>query len=155
MTLQFAPTGTVVLKGKSNTISLGNTIRLGEYQVPGMGEYDVAGIPCKVQNLEQGSVAFVQLEGIQFTFLSQIDPGITKLDDATDTEVLVVDVRSDDQASQLKSILKVLEPAFLALIGSGNTEAFRKALGLPISQGASTKIIKSGLPEEGTTLLTA
>ena len=154
MTVQFAPNGSIVLKGRSNSVVLGKSIRLGEYEVPGMGEYDVAGVPCKVQNLTQGTVGFIQFESLQFTYLSQVDASISKIDEAVDTDVLVVDVRSDDEPNQLKPILKLLEPSYLVLTGSGNTESFQKALGLPVAQGASHKVIKSGLPEEGTTLLT-
>ena len=47
MQLVFASDGSVTLKTKQETVSLVETVSIGDYKIPGAGEYDVTGINAK------------------------------------------------------------------------------------------------------------
>ena len=143
------------LKLKNETVTLGETVSIGQYVVPGAGEYDVAGIQCEGAVTGNGISYFIWLEDLQFTYLTSLHSEISKLDKASGTHVLVADIKSDCRPEQLTPILKKLEPGFVALFGTGNTDEFRKVLGLPMQEGSSHKLTRTGLPLEGTILLHA
>ena len=143
----------VALKSKQVTVTLGETVTIGEYKISGAGEYDVAGIQCEGAVTGTTVSYFIWMEDLQFTYVTALSSEISKLDKASTTHVLIADIRSDDRPEQLIQILKKLEPTYVTLFGAGNTDEFRKLLGLPVQQGSTHKLTRSGLPIEGTTLL--
>ena len=153
MQLSITSTGSVQLKSRNETVSLGDTVSINLFEVPGTGEYDVAGIQCEAYNLSAGNAYFIRLEDLLIAYMGQIDADIEKLDDAANANVLVVDVRSDDTPDKLKPIIKAMEPSYVVLRGAGATEAFRAGLSLPLEQITSFKMTRTGLPLEGTTIL--
>jgi len=153
MQITLPADGSVLIKGKAETVSLKDTVTINSYVLPGQGEYDVAGVQCEGFNLSAGLVYFIRLEDLQLTYLSQIDSGVSKLDDASNCNILIVDVRSDDTADSLKGIIKNVEPSFVILCGAGATPEFRTALNLPTQEIGTFKISRAGLPLEGTTIL--
>jgi hypothetical protein len=155
MVISYSAEGNVVAKLKATTFSLGATVQIGEYTLPGAGEYDVNSVHVEAKNLEAGIVYWLRTEDMQVAYLSQPDASISKHDEAASTDILVMYVRSEDTAAVLKPILKAMEPAYLFLIGPGATPELTTALSLPMQEGGSLKIQKTGLPEEGTTLILA
>lgn len=154
MQISHQSDGTVSIKTKTEPITLGSTVQLDGYTVPGPGEYDVASVQCEGRALPSGGIAyFIHAEDLNVTFLPTVNPEATKLDDSSTTEILVVDLRSDDTAASLKDVVKSLEPFYLILMGSGATAAFATELGLPLSDTPVLKITRTGLPLEGTTVL--
>jgi hypothetical protein len=153
MVISYTSSGEVNIKTKTETVQLGSTVRIGSFVVPGPGEYDIADIQCEAKALSQSFASFLRTEDLTITFLSMIEPEVTKLDDASATNVLVVDVRSDDQPEALKPILKSIEPEYVVLTGAGATPAFAAGLGLPKLEESSLKLTRAGLPMEGTYLL--
>ena len=143
----------ITISTKNRSIEIGANVMIGDYTVPGAGEYDIAGVQCEAQNLSTGTVYFIRAEDLTLTYLTQTDPEVTKLDDASATHILIMDVRSDEKAQDLKVILKSLEPSYLFLIGSSSTPELYEQLGLPRHEGSSLKITHSGLPLEGTFLV--
>lgn len=154
MVISYTSGGDVSIKTKNETVTLGSQVTIGEFVIPGPGEYDIAGIQCESRALSDSFVTFVHAEDLTVTFLSNIDPGVTKLDDVSSTHVLVVDVRSDDKPESLKPIIKELETSYVILSGAGATPAFAAGLGLPTTEDGQLKITRAGLPLEGTYLIT-
>lgn len=153
MQLSITSTGSVQLKTRNETVSLGDAVLVNQYEIPGMGEYDVAGIQCEAYGLSTGIAYFIRLEDLLVAYLSEPNAEIEKLDDASGVNILVVDLRSDDTADKLKGIIKSLEPSYVVLRGAGATEAVRTGLGLPTEQITSFKASRTALPLEGTTIL--
>jgi hypothetical protein len=153
MTISYQTNGSVVVQTKNHTVRLGDTVQLDEYTIPGAGEFDVAAIQCEAYSLAEGTVYFVHSEDITVSYFSGIAPGGTKLEEASSTNILVVDVKSNDQADKLKAIVKSMEPSYVFLIGSGATPEFRAELGLNAYENSTLKVSRTGLPLEGTWLI--
>lgn len=152
MIISYTSNGDVSVKTKTETVQLGGQVQIGSFVVPGPGEYDIADIQCEAKALTESYASFLRTEDLTVTFLATIESGVTKLDDASSTNVLVVDVRSNDQADSLKPIVKSIEPSYVVLTGAGATPEFAAALGLPPVE-APLKLTRAGLPLEGTYLL--
>lgn len=153
MHISHTSTGTVLLKTKTEQVNLGSEVTIGSYTVPGAGEYDIATIQCESYNLARGTAYIIRAEDLVVTFLSEISAEVGTLDDASNTDILVVDVRSNNTVDELKPIVKALEPAYLFLIGEGATPEFASLLNLPLGEAGSLKVSKTGLPLEGTSLI--
>jgi len=153
MQISYQSDGTVGIVSKGKSVHLGSVTKIEDYTIPGAGEYDVAAVQCEVHALPGGLAYFFHVEDITITFLTSLLPEVTSLDEASSTDILVVDLRSDATADQFKSILKRLEPSYVMLMGSGATPELAQALGLPPFEGSALKITRTSLPEEGTFLL--
>src|ERR1044072_274823 len=107
MQLTYSGTDTVVIKTKTESVTLGAGVVIGDFTVPGPGEYDIASIQCEGKSLPSASVAyFIRAEDLTVTFLPTIDIAVSKLDDASNTDILVLDVRSDDTVETVKAVVK-------------------------------------------------
>lgn len=155
MNFSYSSNDEIVINTKGRNIILGNQVKIGEFMVPGAGEYDIASIQCEVDELTRGLVYFIYAEDLVITYLDELNQEITKLDDAAGTVILVLDIRSNDDYSQIKPILKALEPSYLFLRGAGVTEELKKTLNLPLHPTNVLKVQKASLPLEGTFLVTA
>jgi hypothetical protein len=153
MVISYLGNDKVSIKTKTEPITIGNGVQIGQFQIPGAGEYDVAAIQCEAQHLDKSTVYFLRTEDLTIAFLTDVDSSMTKVDDASNTDVLVVDLRSDAVAGELKSVLKVVEPSYLLLIGSTPDASFIETLGLPPYESSVLKLTRSGLPLEGTQLI--
>jgi hypothetical protein len=154
MNISYTATGDVQLKTKTEPVILGSSVKIGNYTVPGPGEYDVASIQCEGQAVSGACVYFVRDEDLLITYSPTLDPSIAKLDAISETSVLVLDLPSDVTPDQVKSIVKSVEPAYLFLIGAGATQDFSNLLEIPQAEGSSLKVTRIGLPLEGTQLVT-
>jgi hypothetical protein len=152
MVISYTSSGDVSVKTKTETVTLGNDVTIGSFVVPGPGEYDIA-IQCEAKPLATSFASFIRTEDLTVTFLSRIESEIMKMDDANATHILVVDVRSDDRPSDLKPIIKSIEPSYVVLCGAGATKEFVVDLGIPMTEEKTLKLTRAGLPLEGTYLL--
>ena len=153
MQITYTAQGYVQLKTKTVPVTLGGQVTIGEKVISGPGEYDIATIQCEGVALPLAIAYFVRDEDLLVTYLTHLDPDVTKLDGASDTAILVLDIASDDTAGSAKSIVKALEPAYVFLTGPGATSAFIEELGVPKGEDSSLKVTRTGLPLEGTTLI--
>ncbi|HSI20181.1 MAG TPA: hypothetical protein VLA04_00510 [Verrucomicrobiae bacterium] len=153
MVISYTSSGDVSIKTKSETVTLGSSVTIGSFVVPGPGEYDIASIQCEAKALTNSFVSFIRTEDLTVTFLSELDGQVTKLDDASSTHILVADIRSDDKPDSLKPIIKGIEPSYVVICGSGATPEFAAALGIQPVEGGTLKLTRAGLPLEGTYLL--
>lgn len=153
MVITYTSSGDVSVKTKTETVNLGSEVTIGSFVVPGPGEYDVANIQCEAKALSDSFACFLRTEDLTVTHLSKIDPTVTKLDDASATNILVVEVRSDDQPEALKPIIKAIEPSYVLVYGAGATPSFTSGLGLQDTDKGPLKLVRAGLPLEGTYLV--
>lgn len=153
MLISYTAANNIALKSKTTNASVGSKVIIGTYEVPGAGEYDVAGMQCEAKYLDRGLVYFFRTEDLVITYLTIADPSVTKVEDASDTQILIIDLRSDDTAAIVKAIVKSLEPAYLFLLGNGVTEKIIEELNLPCEKTGTLKVNGGSLPEEGTTII--
>jgi hypothetical protein len=144
---------TLSIKTKSTTITIRDGVTIGSYTVPGAGEYDISGIQCTAQYLPEGVIFFLNIEDVIVTYLSFPHPESMKIDDASDSQILVVNLRSDTKPETLKPIIKALEPAYVYLLNHNINPAIAEELALPKEQVPNLKVTATGLPEEGTTVI--
>lgn len=149
MTISYQANGEVLAASKSASIRFGKDILINDYVVPGAGEYDVAGVQCETHSVDHTLAYFLRMEDLVLTFMHNATPDVASLDDASSTNILILDIRSDTKNDDVKVILKRLEPSYLLLIGEGATPEFSKSLGLTAYEGNQLKITASSLPEEG------
>ena len=153
MQIGYTASGDLQLKTKTETVTMGAGLRIGSKVIPGPGEYDVASIQCEGMAIDGTVAYFIRTEDLMITFLTGLDGLVTKLEDISDTAILVADVRSDDTPEAAKKIIKALEPYYVFLIGAGATPDFIAKLELPQSEDSTLKITRAGLPLEGTTII--
>jgi hypothetical protein len=153
MQITYTATGAVQLKTKTVPVTINDHLSIGDKVISGPGEYDIASIQCEGKALPLATVYFIRDEDLLVTYLTHLDPEVTKLDDASDTAILALHINSEDTATAAKNIIKALEPAYLFLMGAGATSAFIEELGFPLGEAGSLKITRAGLPLEGTTLI--
>lgn len=153
MQIAYTSTGALQLKTKSGNVSIDPQIVIGNFTIPGAGEYDIASIQCEGHALSSSVAYFLRSEELNITVLADIDPSITKLDDAANTDILVVEVKSNDTPEALAPVIKALEPAYVFLLGPGANKNFATTLNLPLAEESALKLgSRNALPVEGTTL---
>jgi len=153
MVLSYTADGSVVAKTKSATLTLGSTLKIENFEIPGAGEYDVSSVHCEGANLDTAKVFWFRTEDLSLGFLTGVDTELTKRDEAANTDILIVDLRSDASADALKTILKKVEPAYLFLTGTRPSAELVTALGLPKYESSTLKVVRGSLPMEGTSLV--
>ena len=153
MVITHSGTDSISIKTKTETIVMGPGLSIGQFVIPGAGEFDIASIQCEGFPLTNSVAYLVRSEDLTLLLLENLDTAVTKLDDASKADILIVEVRSDDTVENLKQVVKALEPSFVVLSGAGVTTAFVESLGLPRVEGDSLKMTRAGLPLEGTSVL--
>lgn len=151
MQLSLTSSGDVLLKEKGVEVTLGTSVRIGSYEVPGAGEFEVETVPCTVEVADEQFAYFLVVDGVHVTYLDPAVAGVSDLSDASSTEVLVVRLRGDESKELLTTLVKKLEPGFLVLTGS-SAEELGSTLGLTPEPGNVLKVSRTSLPEEGTRL---
>lgn len=153
MIINFASRDKLTIKSKNATITLDGKVMVGDFSISGPGEYDVNGTQVEVQSLVAGLASFVYVEDMVITHITNLEQELTKIKGVSDTNILVVDLKSNDTADKLKSIIKSLEPSYIYLLGAGKTAEFIAQLGIITEKCKSLKVTLSSLPESGTTLI--
>jgi hypothetical protein len=153
MNISYQSNDSLTISSKGRTVVVGAEVKVENYVIPGAGEYDIATIQCEAYHLGQGLLYLIRSEDLTVTYLSKIDQEATKGEGVSTTNILIVDVRSDDKPEDLKPIVNRLEPSYVLLIGAGATPEFRSALSLPAYEGGALKVPTSSLPEQGTFLV--
>jgi len=128
---------------------------LEEYAVPGAGEYDVAGIQCESHVYPEGAAYFLRAEDLVIAYFTGPVKEATKVEGASNTAVLVLDVRSNETGDDYKTLIKAMEPSYVFVRGAGATPEFRASLGLAPFEGSTLKVTVTSLPLEGTQLVAA
>lgn len=153
MQIGYVANGDLQIKTKTETVTIGSGIRIGTKEIPGPGEYDIASIQCEGTALDGAVAYFIRTEELVVTYLTGLDGAASKLDDASDTSILVADIRSNDTPEAAKAIIKAMEPFYVFLIGAGATQEFIAKLDIPQSEESILKVTRAGLPLEGTTII--
>lgn len=153
MQISYSSSSEVIIKTKTENVVLGNGVKIGNHKIDGQGEYDVASIQCEGHAFDHGIAYFIRNEELFITYLTTASKESVGLDDISNTDVLVTDIRSDDSADSVRLLIKSLEPSYVFLIGAGATDKLIAELNLPVSENSVLKLTKLGLPEEGTFII--
>lgn len=153
MIINFASRDKLNIKSKNSTITLDKKIVIDDFSINGPGEYDVDGIQIEAQPLKAGLASFVYVEDMVITHITSLEQELTKIKGVSDTNILIVDLKSNDTVDKLKPIIKSLEPSYIYLLGAGKTAEFIAQLGIITEKCKSLKVTLSALPESGTTLI--
>lgn len=151
MTVTLEANGSVQLKARSEIVSIGAGVVINNVSLPGAGEYDIAGIQADVRPAGNALAYFVYTEELLTIYLDTPALEVTDLSNAENCNVFILDLRSDSSTDTVKVLIKRLEPSYVVLIGA--TPEVLTEIGLPTQTG-TLKVTRSGLPLEGTTILT-
>ncbi len=155
MQVSYTANNAIELKSKNASVTLDNGVRVGDQQISGPGEYDVQGVQVEAASYAGGVAYFIRVEDLVTAYVTKIDASASKLDGISDAAILVLDVRSDDSADSVKSLIKSVEPSYVFITGAGATRELAMQLGIPLAEGVSLKTTKAGLPLEGTSIYLA
>jgi len=103
----------------------------------------------------EGAAYFIRAEDLMITYFSGPVKEATKEEGASNTAVLVLEVRSDETADDYKPLIKNLEPSYVFVRGAGATPEFNAGLGLTLYESNTLKVTPTSLPLEGTWLVAA
>lgn len=151
MNITYQANGALTLGLKQVTqVSFGTEITLGNFVIPGAGEYDVNGVPCEVHPLNHSFLATVRLEDLTICYLPELAPEVKLAEEAVSAHILCLMTRSNDQPEMVKNLIKALEPSYVFLMGIDATREFAEKISSTIEQASTFKISRSSLPLEGT-----
>lgn len=139
---------TLQIKGAQSIVALHDTVRLGTFDVPGPGEYDVAGTSAIVLSAPS-CTAILRVETVSILYLDRpykLDP---EREDFTNIDVVAIRVSQKDDISITQQIIKDLEPRAYVLYGLDAAEIIGE-LKLTVEPTAKWTVTANSLPEEGT-----
>jgi len=156
MTISYQGQGKFTIKSKDATILLGETIKVGERQLPGPGEYEISGV--EVEGLDDG-IFLIRTEDVFLLYLSRINrvPTTQELEAAnvadilfipvggTNTDVEGVTVLTPDQSVK---VINEIDPRIVVPMYFASIEPFRAAEGKPLEMLKELKVTKASLPTE-------
>src|SRR5437870_3472109 len=119
MNVSYDSKGNLNLKTKTEPVVIGAGLQIGSRAIEGPGEYDIAAIQCEGHALHKGIAYFIRTEDLLVTYLTDVDDSAQKLDEVSDTDILVLDLRSDSAPEKVKSLIKAIEPAYVLAVGAG------------------------------------
>ena len=153
MIINFISRDKIAIKSKNAIITLDGGVAVGSFKISGPGEYDIDGVQVEVQPIKAGLASFIYSEDMVITHITDLQQELTKIKGISDTNILVVDLKSDDTVEKLKPIIKAIEPSYLFLIGAGKTTEFITQLNLTIEKVKTLKVTASSIPESGTSVI--
>jgi len=139
---------TLQIKGGQSTVSLHDKVRLGTFEVPGPGEYDVAGTSAIVLPAP-ACTAVLSVETVSILYLDRpykIDP---EKEDFANIDIVAIRLSEKDDIATAQQIIKDLEPRAYVLFGLAATEII-STLKLTVEPTAKWTVTANSLPEEGT-----
>lgn len=139
---------TLHIKGGPSVVSLHNSVRLGTFEVPGPGEYDVAGTSAIVLPAPS-CTAVLSVETVSILYLDhpyKIDP---EREDFANIDVVAIRLTAPDDIAVAQEVIKDLEPRAYVLFGLPAAEIIT-TLKLTVEPVAKWTVTANSLPEEGT-----
>lgn len=136
------------IKTKNSTIKLGSGVQIGEYQIPGTGEYEIGGIEVEVND----GITNIICEDLNIVFLCQNKKALTEteLKKLSNINILFLPVAGNNTMSVKDSLATIneMEPAIVIPIYYDSLAEFSKFAGINTETLAQLKIAKNALPEE-------
>lgn len=139
---------TLQIKASQASVSLHNAVRLGTFEVPGPGEYDVEGVSAIVMPA-QSCTAIVSLETVSILYLDhpyKVDP---EDEDFANVDVVAIRVSTAEEIAVAQQVIKDLEPRAYVLFGMPAAEIIDVAK-LTLEPTVKWTVSANSLPEEGT-----
>lgn len=138
---------TLHIKGGPSIVALHNTVNLGTFEVPGPGEYDVAGTSAIVLPAPS-CTAILRIETVSLLYLDRpykIDP---ESEDFANIDVVIIRLTSPEDIPVAQQIIKDLEPRAYVLYGLAASEIIT-TLKLTVEPTSKWTVTANSLPEEG------
>ncbi len=143
---------TLKIKTATSTVRLNDSVELGDFAIPGPGEYDVAGISAIVFP-EKIKTVVLGIEGLQILYLDRPYEIDKDEESFANIDVVAVRVTSVDELKKAEQVAKDLEPSGLCLFGPIDSAEFTKELNLNNEPVESWKVQPGSLPDEGTEIV--
>jgi hypothetical protein len=156
MQITHRSAGQFELKSREAVVGLGRSITIGEYQIPGPGEYEVAGVMVE----ESAHTTRIVVDDFKIGFLGSGSKKLSaeELEQLGSVDILFVVVDgADSEAFSPKEFATLLgqfeAPIAIPIITDERVkQAFRELPKIEVQSGP-LKITHSQLPEEGTQIL--
>lgn len=139
---------TLSIKGSQSIVALHNSVKLGTFEVPGPGEYDVAGTSAIVL-AAPSCTAVVSVETVSILYLDRpykVDP---ESEEFSNVDIIAIRVSSAEDISVAQEVVKAFEPRAYILFGLPASEIIETAK-LTVEPIAKWTVTANSLPEEGT-----
>ena len=136
----------LVIKTGRTKIVLDSQIQIGEFKIPGPGEYEITGVFA--QGFSPKLFSF-RTEGMLVVFFEPNRKDIEKnLDGLSETEILILKNGETDISKEVAETLSRLEPKIVVPIGFKNIAKLMKSEGV-VEEVESYKVSKQNLLAEG------
>lgn len=147
--------GAYEIKLKDTTIHVGESLTIGDYQLPGPGEYEVGGVMAEAT----GSCARLYVEDVTIGYLAKRGHKLTdqELEELGPIDILFFPLGADALAPKtaLEILAQIEAPLMIPLATSPVLlEEFCTAHGHCENQTGPLKITRSQLPTEGSRVIT-
>lgn len=136
------------IKAKNSTIKLDDGIQVGEYQIPGTGEYEVAGVEVEVTD----GITSIICEDLSIVFLTENKKALTEIElkKLSNVHILFLPVAGKNTMSvkDANATINEMEPSIIIPIYYDNLAEFSKLAGAKTETLTQLKIAKNTLPQE-------
>lgn len=140
---------TLSLKDGTQTVKCTDRLEIGEFEAPGPGEYDVAGVSAIVLPGFSSLATVISDGGTSILYLDRPVTLDKESDDLANIDILVTRVNTADELKGAQKVAKDLEPSGWALFGNLAYEQIAKELTLKGEPQEKWTVTAADLPEEG------
>ncbi len=140
---------TLWLKDGTQAVKCTDRLEIGDFEAPGPGEYDVAGISAIDLPGLSSLAAVVSDGGISMLYLDRPVKLDKESDDLANIDILITRVNTDAELKEARQVAKDLEPTGWAIFGDLPYADIAKELTLTTEPQEKWTVSSSSLPEEG------
>lgn len=140
---------TLNLKDGTQTVKCTDRLEIGEFEAPGPGEYDVAGVSAIVLPGLSSLATVISDGGTSILYLDRPVALDKESDDLANIDILVTRVNTAEELKGAQKVAKDLEPSGWALFGNLTYEEIAKELTLKGEPQEKWTVTAANLPEEG------
>lgn len=140
--------GKFELKTKSVTITTGPEIKVGDFILPGDGEYEIAGIQLETSQ----NITTIHGEELNINYLGQRQKALSdsEIERINGSDILFVPVGGDQvfEANQALATINQVEPKIVIPMYFSQIDEFSKLVGNKIEQLDQLKIAKNQINQD-------
>lgn len=140
---------TLLIKTKEALIKLNDSVVIGDFHVPGPGEYDVSSIGAQVLPTDI-KTTILRAEGMSVLYLDHPYKVDKDDDNFSNIDVVAVRVADKKELSEAEQVNKDLEPRGMVFFGSMKAAEIISELKLNGEPQEKFTVSETSLPEEGT-----
>lgn len=140
---------TLHLKDGTQTVKCSDRLEIGDFEAPGPGEYDVAGVSAIILPGLTSLAAVISDGGTSILYLDRPVAIDKESDDLASIDVLITRVNTAEELKEAQKVVKDLEPSGWAIFGSLLYADLAKELNLTTEPQDKWTVTTSSLPDEG------